>query len=193
MKFGVAFLQKTENSPCRVVLLCEKCRKAVFFSFSFIPHPADDAAHIIITPPSSFIHPTCSASSWTPSSRSGPLLSVRWGFLLRVSRPSRRRGFFCLPRPEFTRGHSWSHWHACFPDISFSPHSCREGGHHLLTWIQFSVKSNSASPLNPMRQNAETEAETHWWRSSCTLDRRHGCCRCHTVFAHDLIMWHNNI
>ena len=33
MKFGVAFLQKTENSPCRVVLLCEKCRKAVFFFF----------------------------------------------------------------------------------------------------------------------------------------------------------------
>lgn len=144
MKFGVTFLQKSENNPCRRILSCEKCRKAFFFSF--IPHPADDAAHITITPPSSFIHPTCSASSWTPSSRSGPLLSVRRGFLLRVSRPSRRL-FLC---PEFTRGHSWSHWHTRFADISFSPHSCREAAtisnlDPILSEIQlrFAFKSNA--------------------------------------------------
>lgn len=183
MKFGVTFLQKSENNPCRRILSCEKCRKAFFF----------------------FIHSASSRRRCTHHHHttiqlhSSYLLSLQLDALQPVRSPAVRPagvsppgvstfpsgGFFCVPNsPEDTAGVTDIH---VLPTSHFH-HTAVERRPPSLTWIQFSVKSNSASPLNPMRQKAETEAETHWWRSSCTLDRRHGCCGCHNVFTHKLIM-----
>lgn len=60
-------------------------------------------------------------------------------------------------------------------------HTARERRPPSLSWVQIPLISNSASPLNPMRQKAEKEAETNRLRSSCTLDRRHECCQWHDL------------
>ncbi len=120
--------------------------------------------------PSGFIHPTCSACQ-LDAFQLGPRPSG--GFLLRVSRPP-CRGFSAsrLPNsPEDTDR---------VTDIHVSPTShthraATERQPPSLTWVQSPITSNSASPLNPMRQKAEKEAETNRLRSGCTLDRRHEC------------------
>lgn len=127
--------------------------------------------------PLSFILPAQPAS-WT---RSSLLPRLSGGFLHRVPRPPSPSQRFS-PRPvskKFTTGHCSCYWHSCF-----FTHSYREAATISLTW-----KSNSASPLNPMRQKAEKEAETNRLRSSCTLDRRHECCQWHyLVFSHKVII-----
>lgn len=175
-------MQKSENNPCRRILSCEKCRKAFFFFHSFRIQPTTLHTSPSHHHPASFILPAQPPAGRPPA---GPVPCCPSGGGFSSGCLDLPVGFFCVPNsPEDTAGVTDIH---VLPTSHFH-HTAVERRPPSLTWIQFSVKSNSASPLNPMRQKAETEAETHWWRSSCTLDRRHGCCGCHNVFTHKLIM-----
>lgn len=166
MKFGVMFWHWSLSFYCCATIL--SC--GIFCTQTTTLHTPS---------PSTFIHLTCSACQLDALQFAPP--AVR-----RVSSPGTSTSFpqsevFTASRlqKKFTTGHCSCYWHSCF-----FTHSYREAATISLTW-----KSNSASPLNPMRQKAEKEAETNRLRSSCTLDRRHECCQWHyLVFSHKVII-----
>lgn len=125
---------------------CEKCKKAFFFLHSFRIQPTTLQTSPSPHPLASFILPA-QPPAGRPPAGPVPCCPSGGGFSSGCLDLPVGGLFLC---PEFTRGHSWSHWHTRFADISFSPHSCREAAtisnlDPILSEIQlrFAFKSNA--------------------------------------------------